>query len=259
MGTKPVTTDRTATSLTALSRGLRRRGGGPDAKRPGVSVAGFLAIGKQVGGVAVKLDRLAETVERRFDEQRRHALRDLEGDPEAQLGHAEEGWTGDGTARWARFGNRLNDMAHRYPAPIEEELQAPAPDLAVLAYALERYRILAAKRIECLVLIGELFPDKCFAARFAEKSNAHLNDVAPATLARQIARGQAAAGQGEPGEPAGSRLERTCHLVAAAREIRDLSVTRPLLLARLIESRIDGRDYLPSLRENRASPIVFLK
>lgn len=225
----------------------------------GVSVAGFLAVRKQVGEVSVKLDRLAETVERRFDEQKRRALRELEGDLEAQLDHAEEGWTGDGTARWARVANKLNDMVYRYPVLIEEEIQAPVPDLALLAYLLERYRVLAATRIECLVLIGELRPAEDFAARFARKTNALLNDVMPATLARRIERGHAAAGRGKPGEPAGSLHEQARHLVAAARDFQDVSETRPLLLERLIESRIDGREYIQSLRENRASPVVLLK
>ena len=77
--------------------------------------------------------------------------------------------------------------------------------------------------------------------------------------ARRIERGHAAAGRGKPGEPAGSLHEQARHLVAAARDFQDVSETRPLLLERLIESRIDGREYIQSLRENRASPVVLLK
>lgn len=225
----------------------------------GVSVAGFLAIRKQVGEVSVKVDRLAETVERRFDEQKRRALRDLEGDLEAQLDHAEEGWTGDGTARWGRVANKLNDMVYRYPALIEEELSAPVPDPGLLAYLLERYRVLAATRIECLVLIGELRPAADFAARFAQKTNALLNDVSPAPLARRIARGQAGDAGGGPDEAAPDPLGQARRLVAAMREFQDVSETRPLLLERLIERNIDGRDYVATLRETRDAPAVLLK
>lgn len=229
----------------------------------GVSVAGFLAIRKQVGAVSVKLDRLAETVERRFEEQKRRALRDLEGDLEAQLDHAEEGWTGDGTARWGRVANKLNDMVYRYPALIEEELSAPVPDPALLAYLLERYRVLAATRIECLVLIGEMRPAADFAARFAQKTNALLNDVSPAPLARRIARGQAVGKRGDarggPDEAAPEPLGQARRLVAVIREFQDVSETRPLLLERLIERNIDGRDYVATLRETRDAPAVLLK
>lgn len=223
----------------------------------GVSIAGFLAVRKQIADVSIRLDRLAETVERRFDEQRRHELLTLEGDLEAQLDHAEEGWTGDGTARWSRVANKLNDMVYRYPNLIQEELASPVANPALLSYLLERYRVLAATRIECLVLIGELRPAQDFAVRFSRKTNDLLNSVTPTGLARRLAAPAEDARLRPPG--AGERAESARALVAAMREFQDLCETRPLLLETLIERRVDGRDYVATLRGNRDAAVVLLK
>lgn len=223
----------------------------------GVSIAGFFAIRKQMGDVSMKLDHLTALVERRFEEQKRREMRKLEDDLEAQLDLAEEGWSGDGHARWTRVANKLNDIVYSYPGLIEEELRADAPDPALLSYLLERYRVLAATRIECLVLVGELRPAQDFAARFSQKTNALLNDVTPTGLARRIGRGMAA-----PGTPAQDHARTTTQardLVTLMRELQDVSETRPLLLETLIDHGVNGRDYIEALRENRTAPVVMLK
>jgi len=221
----------------------------------GVSVAGFALIKARLNEVSLKIDTLSDAVRMGFEEQRLRELRDLESDLDGQLDHAEEGWEHlDGGSRvWTRVADRLNDMVYRYPKLIEQNLQQPSPDPQLLAYLLERYRVLAQTRIECLILNGEMMSARDFARRFSVKTNELLNDVTPLDFAR----GQIARHAPDDHFELRRKLPEARRFVTNLREFQDVFETKPLLIETLIENRQDGREYVQSLRGQK-EPLVLI-
>ncbi|MWP36107.1 hypothetical protein GQY15_00645 [Rhodobacter sphaeroides] len=221
----------------------------------GVSVVGFAMIKSRLNEVSLKIDTLTDLVRRGFEEQRLRELRDLEARLDAQLDHAEEAWShaDGGTRVWTRVADNLNDMVYSYPRLIEQNLRAEAPQPEMLAYLLERYRVLAATRIECLILTGEMTSARDFATRFSRRTNSLLNDITPVDFARA----RIAANTREPHLELRRQLPEARRFVANLREFQDVFETKPLLIDALIERRQDGRDYIQSLREQK-EPLVLL-
>lgn len=221
----------------------------------GVSVAGFAMIKSRLNEVSLKIDTLTDVVRSGFEEQRLRELRDLESDLDGQLDHAEEAWehSDGGTRVWTRVADRLNDMVYRYPKLIEQHLRELTHDPQTLAYLLERYRVLAQTRIECLILNNEMMSARDFARRFSQKTNELLNDVTPLEFARaRIARDTR-----DRHLELRRQLPEARRFVANLREFQDVFETKPLLIDSLIESRQDGRDYVQSLREQK-EPLVLI-
>ncbi|TDE39836.1 hypothetical protein [Antarcticimicrobium sediminis] len=224
----------------------------------GISVAGFAVIKSRIDKVSTKIDNLESLISREFEDQRLRELKNLEADLDGQLDHAEEGWTStDGLRIWTRVADRLNDMVYYYPKLIEEHLAAQTPDLKLAGYLLERYRVLAATRVECLVLIGELESARDFSRRFMARNARLLDPVSPLDLARR--RAATAEGDALTREAAFRReIEPARQFTAAIREFQDLSETRPLLIETLIEKRLNGRDYIEQLRAEKETPLLLL-
>lgn len=224
----------------------------------GISVAGFAMIKRRIDQVSAKIDNLENLILREFATQRLERLKELESRLDAQLDHAEEGWTSnDGTRVWTRVADELNDMVYYYPKLIEEQLGSTRPDLRLAVYLLERYRVLAATRVECLVLTGELDSARDFSRRFATRTTQLLEPVSPMKIAR--ARSMAHAGDALTREAVFRReLEPAWQFTAAVREFQDLTETRPLLIESLIEKGIRGRDYIEQLRAEKKEPLVIL-
>lgn len=225
----------------------------------GISVAGFAMIKSRIDQVSTKIDSLEKTIRKEFEDQRLRELKNLEADLDSQLDHAEEGWAStDSTRIWTRVADRLNDMVYYYPKLIEEHLAAPTPDLNLSGYLLERYRVLAATRVECLVLIGELESARDFSRRFMEKNTRLLEPVSPLSLAHR--RAASAEGDALAREAAFRReIGPARQFTEAVREFQDLSETRPLLIETLLEKRINGRDYIEQLRAEKEQPVLLLR
>ena len=148
-------------------------------------------------------------------------------------------------------------MVYYYPNLIEKSLLANPSELELLAYLLERYRTLAATRIECLVLIGEMDIALDFARRFSRKTNSLLDDVSAIDLARQsvLASGKELDSQERPLEVR-KLLPKMRIFVLDLREFQDLFQTKPFLIETLIEQRIDGREYVSALRDENTNRAV---
>lgn len=224
----------------------------------GISVAGFAVIKSRIERVENRLEGLEALVRSEFARSRMNDLKELEADLNGQLDHAEEGWqTARGNRIWTRVADKLNDMVYRYPSLIEEQLAASQPDLRILGYLLERYRVLGATRVECLVLTGELDSARDFSMRFMDKTHGMLTPVGPMDLAKRRA-GDRATDLLERQAVLEAELGQARQFTAAVREFQDLSASRPILIESLIDRRINGRDYIEQLRDEREAPVVVL-
>ena len=202
----------------------------------GVSVATFGYLKYRMDKAELRLDGIQAGVMQVLDEQRPVELERLETDLDAQLSHAEEAWHhGDGGQRaWARVADRLNDMVYKYPKHIERELAtSPVADDRMLMYLLERFRVLAATRVECLILTGELQTALDFSRRFAQQTESLLGRVTPLQF---VDRGQAASNQFP------QLLIKGQLIAARLHEFQDMTVTKPLLIGSFIDHKVDGRD-----------------
>ena len=228
----------------------------------GINVAGFAMIKSKLEDISIKLDKLAEIVLREFGEIRVRELTKLEADLTAQLDQAEEGWQSPdgGTRIWTRVSDKLNDMVYYYPNLIEKNLRADPPELELLTYFLERYRSLAATRIECLVLIGEMDIALDFARRFSRKTNSLLDDVSAIDLARRsvLASGKEL-GSAERHLEVRKSLPKMQSFVHTLREFQDLFQTKPFLIETLIEENIDGREYVSTFKDTHMPEVVLLR
>lgn len=208
----------------------------------GVSVASFAYIKKRIDKIDLRLDSVQTSLKQIADEQKRIELERLETDLNAQLDHAEEAWNhGDGGQRaWIRVADSLNDMLYKYPKHIERELASTIEDETLLMYLLERYRILAATRIECLILTGELQAAQTFSRKFAEQTNKMLINVTPMTFLnnRNSSRLHLL-----------KNLEKGRYLASQLREFQNVSTARPYLLADFIEHKVDGREFICNMKE----------
>lgn len=240
--------------LLRLGLGLQTGGLAMAALGLGVTIAGFARVKKRMDALSVKLDGLSELVLREFQDQRHRELLNLEGDLDSQLDHAEEAWRNSdgGTRVWTRVADRLNDMVYYYPNLIDAQLRSPAPDLEVLAYLLERYRVLAATRVECLMLIGEPETARQFSLRFSTKTNSILDRVSPVELARRRA------AIATHGSDLRRQLPEVTAFVQCLREFQDTVASRPLLLQTLVDRNVDGRDYVAQMRELGTDPLIMI-
>lgn len=216
----------------------------------GVSVATFAYLKHRMDKVELRLDGIQAGQQKLLDEQRRAELERLETDLDAQLSHAEEAWHhGDGGQRaWSRVADKLNDMVYKYPKHIQRELEVGhIQDPQLLMYLMERFRVLGATRVECLILTGELHTALDFAQRFAENTQKMLARVTPLQF---VDRGQAH-------RPAFSQaLHRGRRFAAQLRDFHDVSASKPMLIADFIAHRVDGRDYIRQMKAEKKRELV---
>lgn len=216
----------------------------------GVSVATFAYVKHRMDSMDLRLDGMQSVLTKILDEQRRAELERLETDLDAQLSHAEEAWHhGDGGQRaWSRVADMLNDMVYKYPKHIERELgQRVLKDERLLMYLIERFRVLAATRVECLILTGELQTALDFSRRFSEATNRLLARVTPLQF---VDRSLSASPQFSLALDKGQRI------ASRLREFQDLVATQPLLIEGFIAHKVDGYDYICEMKSEKKRELV---
>jgi len=221
----------------------------------GISVAGFALVKRRLDKVENKIDSIRDLLESWKLQAEMQKLQDLEARLDAQLDHAEEAWRhADGGGRvWTRVADELNDMVYEYPVLIRRHIDAEDMSYESVAYLLERFRVLAATRIECLILTGEMESASEFAMKFSGSANNLLNRVTPIELARR----RSAAMDGD-NFAVQRHLPEATRFVSHLREFQVLSESRPSLIASLIDRNVDGREYVSTLKEMEKDPVVVL-
>ena len=155
--------------------------------------------------------------------------------------------------------DKLNDMVYYYPNLIEKNLRANPSELELLAYLLERYRSLAATRMKCLVLTGEMGIALDFARQFSRRTNRLLDNISAIDLARWAVRASdKELDSRERHLEIRKRLPEMRSFVWRLREFQDLFQTKPFLIETLIDRQIDGREYISSLRDENQQAVVML-
>ncbi len=217
----------------------------------GVSVASFAYVKRRMDKIEHKLDGILAVTQRVLDEQRALELERLETDLDAQLDLAEEAWRhGDGGQRaWIRVADSLNDMIYKYPQHIARELESPEVmvDIRMLTYLLERYRLLAGTRIECLILTGELNAAHSFARKFSDNTAKLLQRVTPLTFVDR---------RSFASPDLNARLNHANELTMRIREFQDLSETKPWLISDLIDHKVDGREFVQQLAGEKSRALA---
>lgn len=225
----------------------------------GVSVAGFALVKYKLDKMTLKLDGIETTIREGFGQQRADRLRDFESDVNGLLDEAEEGWKAadGGTANWTHVAKGLSHLVHVYPGEIEKHLDARNYDFPTLAYLIERYRVCAVTRLECLVLNNELSNALDFSRKVADRSANLLDRLTPLDMAEIVVQ------TAKPASPRDqailAELPRAQAFVSTVRELQDLFTTKPVLIETLIDKRADGRDYVARLKDDRKDPLLLLR
>lgn len=218
----------------------------------GVSVAMFAYTKKRMDKQDMRLSNIQSSINLLVDQQRRIELERLETDLQAQLDLAEEAWLhADGGQRaWTRVADKLNDMVYKYPKHITKELEIQIiEDESLLLYLLERYRVLAATRIECLVLTGELQAAFNFSKKFSEQNERLLSNISPLKF---TSRDNSSAPKFQ------SNLQKGRALSSRIQDFKDTSLTRNLLISDFIDNKTDGREYIKQLKQEKSRELVLV-
>jgi hypothetical protein len=234
----------------------------------GVSAAGFALVLSRLRNLehslaGVRQDVLAgRLAAERVDVQLGTAHR---AEMDSLLYRAEEAWVHSDAAKvWKQLEGPL-DQAQRYWRGLVGGRYGPPLfldarfSLEEAAAAYEAALVLAAARVQTLLLIEELAAALYYSREFHRWHEAAVGHLVSLDLAAARARRLAEA-EGCSEEDARARLLRAGrHFLEGVQEARLFAADRPALVQTLIDRGIRGREYVEAVRQREDLPLLFLE
>lgn len=219
----------------------------------GVSVVGFNMLKSRLETVSIKLDKIEAAIAKGFDKQHRNRLQDKEAELAGQLDLAEEGWHArdGGKENWRRVTENLGTLDNFYKSEILETTRN-GTSFEALSYLVERYRVCVSTKIECLILRNEYENATAYAKTSSNRTDQMFDDLSPIAIAQTVHACEEALSDTDT-------IARSRAMAVALRELQDLHKTMPLLIQRVAQLEVPGRDYIDRLKSETKHPLLTLE
>ncbi len=225
----------------------------------GVSVAGFAMITSRLKGIEGQITHLAESMRQSFQDLFDRELRSHFSHVYVLFEKAETaGALSNPTNELVSVASQLTDESGFFRNEIIHLLEQKQFDADLFTSLVRSLALCNAGRVECLLLANELTAAHCAADMIGRHYRDLFDDLVPTYLAtKQIAR------PNEQNKTSYSRLReeqpKMKYLVQGLRDVTEAALTKPLLIESLMEQKINGRDYIMSLRNEKQHPLLLLE
>lgn len=224
----------------------------------GISAVGFTIISKKLASIDRSLAEFSNRMEEQFQQIRDSKMRARLSRIRGLFDQADQAFQlSNPSIEWQRLAGLLAEESAFFRGEVSHLLTLPVFDLSLFDTLTRSYALCNSSRIECLVLAKELESARKVSEDIARDYNKLFDDMSPIHMARSSAYRRASKSSSHQAllqEDLGKMRGRVSFL----REVQDAAASTPHLIDTLVEQRVDGLEYIRTLRQEKERPILLI-
>lgn len=218
----------------------------------GISVIGFSIISKKLNGIETQLMKVSKQIDIQFSmlyerDLRAHYSQMTALFEKAELAHS----LSTPNREWLNIASQLFDQSSFFAGEIKHLLAGNVFDEKLFVALFQSMTLCNAGQIECLLLANEMQSAYKAAELRGVKYKALFDPLMPHNLANKV---------NIANKEKTYRREveiKMINIIKGLRDITDMSLTKPILIERMIENKVGGREYLNAVRNDNNNSILL--
>lgn len=224
----------------------------------GVSVIGFAVINKKLHSIENQITQLRERLDHQFYELFKRDLRTHYSRILSLIERANQAYLMKNSSdEWLSVAGELADESAFVRSEIKYSLEQKVFDADLFTSLVYSMTLCDAGRIECLMLSNELLTAQRVSSDIAHHYGSVFDEILPTNLTAKILDSETELDHRSYIRWTTTQT-RMKNLLQGVRDATDAAYTKPHLIETLIQKKVDGRQYLQMLQEEKEQPLLLL-